>query len=99
MHGSCLCITKSFQEKVMQEGHEPPYAGHQGAQATITTMEIYFYWPQMSHDIQEYILQCMVCQKMKYDRTKPYGLVQPLSIPEAPWESIAMDFIFGLPRS
>ena len=28
MHGSCLCITKSFKEKIMQESHEPPYAGH-----------------------------------------------------------------------
>ena len=83
MHGQCLCITKAFREKVMQESHEPPYANHRGAQATILAMEIYFYWPQMSHDIQEYISQCMVCQKMKYDRTKPYGLLQPLSIREA----------------
>ena len=31
MHGLCLCITKAFREKVMQESHEPPYAGHRGA--------------------------------------------------------------------
>ena len=49
-----------------------------------SAMEIYFYWPRMSHDIHKYISQCMVCQKMKYDRTKPYGLLQPLLIPEAP---------------
>ena len=88
-----------FWEKVIQQSHDPPYAGHRGAQATIQSMEIYFYWPRMSHDIQEYISQCMVYQKIKYDRTKPYGLLQPLPIPNAPWKSIAMDFIFGLPRS
>ena len=83
----------------MQESHETPYAGHRGTQATIIAMEVYFYLPQISNDIQEYISQCMVCQKMKYDRTKLYELLQPLPIPETPWESIAMDFIFGLPKS
>ena len=43
MHGSRLCITKSFREKVIQESHDPPYASHKGAQATIQAMEIYFY--------------------------------------------------------
>ena len=99
MHGQCLCITKAFREKVMQESHEPPYAGHRGVQATILAMEIYFHWPRMSHDIQEYISQCMICQKMKYDRTKPYGLLQRLPMPEVLWERIAMDFTFGLLRS
>ena len=41
----------------------------------------------------------MVCQKIKYDQTKPSGLLQLLPIPNVPWESIAMDFIFGLSRS
>ena len=99
MHGLCLCITEAFREKVLQESHEPPYMGHRGAQATILAMEIYFYWPQMSYDIQEYISQCMVFQKMKYDHTKPYGLLQPLPIPKTPWEPVAMDFIFGLLES
>ena len=41
----------------------------------------------------------MVCQKVKYDRGKAPGLLQPLLIPNIPWESISMDFIFGLPKS
>ena len=52
----------------------------------------------MSHDIQEYIYQFIVCQKMKYDCTKPFELLQSLPIPETPWESIAMDCIFGSPK-
>ena len=46
-----------------------------------------------------FVSQCMVCQKVKYDRGKPQGLLLPIHILEAPWESNAMDFIFGLPKS
>ena len=99
MFGSRLCITKTLREKVMQECHEPPYAGHRGVQATIQGMEIYFYWPTMRQDINDYISKCLVCQQVKYSRQKPYGLLQPLPIPNMPWESISMDFVFGLPKS
>ena len=42
MHGQCLCISKAFREKVMQENDEPPYAGHRGTQAAILTMRYIF---------------------------------------------------------
>ncbi|MCO5561478.1 hypothetical protein L7F22_015099 [Adiantum nelumboides] len=35
----------------------------------------------------------------KGDKQKAPGLWQPLPIPDKPWESIAMDFIFDLPRT
>ncbi|MCO5549223.1 hypothetical protein L7F22_002689 [Adiantum nelumboides] len=41
----------------------------------------------------------ITCQKVKFDRQKAPGLLQPLPIPHKPWESIAMDFIFDLPRT
>ena len=99
MFGPRLCITKTLREKVMKESHEPPYAGHRSAQPTIQAMEIYFFWSTMRQDVNEYISQCMVCQKVNYDRHKSFGLLQLLPIPNVPWESIAMDFIFGLPKS
>ena len=99
LHGSRLCIVKDLREKVMYESHSPPYAGHRGILATTQAIETYFYWPGMRQDIEDYVTQCIVCQKVKYDRGKAPGLLQPLPIPDAPWQSISMDFIFGLPKS
>ena len=99
LHGSQLCITKNLRDKVMYESHVQPYVGHCGIQATTQAIETYFYWPSMRKDIHTYVEQCMVCQKVKYDRGKALGLLQPLPIPNVPWESISIEFIFGLPKS
>ncbi|MCO5548013.1 hypothetical protein L7F22_001469 [Adiantum nelumboides] len=99
LHGNMLCITRSLGEKVMFESHAPPYAGHRGIQTTMKAIETYFYWPTMKGDIQDYVSKCVVCQKTKYDRGKQPGLLQPLPIPDSLWESISMDFIFGLLKS
>ncbi|MCO5578506.1 hypothetical protein L7F22_032349 [Adiantum nelumboides] len=99
LHGNRICITRSICEKVMFESHAPPYAGHRGIQTTMKAIEAYFYWPTMKEDIQDYVSKCVVCQKTKYDRQKQPGLLQPLAILDSPWESISMDFIFGLPKS
>ncbi|MCO5564483.1 hypothetical protein L7F22_018144 [Adiantum nelumboides] len=83
----------------MYESHAPPYAKHRGIQSTLKAIETYFYWPTMKSDIPDYVSKCVVCQKTKFDRGKQPGLLQPLPIPDSPWESISMDFIFGLPMS
>ncbi|MCO5611684.1 hypothetical protein L7F22_065942 [Adiantum nelumboides] len=46
-----------------------------------------------------YLLHGIEGFKTKFDRGKQPGLLHPLPIPDSPWESISMDFIFGLPKS
>ena len=99
LYGNRLCVTRSLWKKTMFESHAPPYAGHRGIQTTLKAMEMYFYWPTMKMYINEYVSKCIVCQKTKYDREKQAGILQPLPIPDSPWDSISMDFIFGLPKS
>ncbi|KAB2629332.1 S ribonuclease [Pyrus ussuriensis x Pyrus communis] len=42
---------------------------------------------------------CAVCQQVKAERKKPFGLLQPLLVPEWKWENITMDFVYKLPRT
>ncbi|MCO5588633.1 hypothetical protein L7F22_042590 [Adiantum nelumboides] len=98
MHGK-LCVTKQLRPKVLIECHAPPYAGHRGIDATVKAVDTFFYWPTLRRDVDAFVRSCLVCQKVKFDRQKAPGLLQPLPIPDKPWESIAMDFIFYLPRT
>lgn len=48
--------------------------------------------------VKEFVQTCLVCQQAKPDRTKKPGLLQPLSVPDASWKIISMNFIEGLPQ-
>ena len=58
-----------------------------------------FWWPGMKNDVAEYVSKCLTCQKVKIEHQRPSGMLQPLEIPQWKWESIAMDFVSGLPRT
>ncbi|KAK2359441.1 hypothetical protein QL285_084814 [Trifolium repens] len=51
----------------------------------------------MKNDVSVFINSCAICQQTKHPNHLPYGLLQPLPIPEAVWEDISLDFITGLP--
>jgi hypothetical protein len=45
------------------------------------------------------VTTCDQCKQNKTACHKPYGLLQPLEIPDSPWTSISMDMITQLPES
>ena len=66
-HQQAICIARSIRRKVLEEAHASPYAGHRGIMATTNALERYFFWPTLRADIERYIRECLVCQKVKYD--------------------------------
>jgi hypothetical protein len=53
----------------------------------------------MKRAVAEYVALCDNCQRVKAERQRPVGLLQPLKIPQWKWEETSMDFIVGLPTT
>ena len=92
-----LVIPKPLRLRILYEHHNTPIAGHPSWTLTYAQIALSFFWPHMSRDIRRYVRSCDECQRMKDDHHMPYGLAQPLSIPDRPWSSVSMDFISHLP--
>ncbi|KAJ9538159.1 hypothetical protein OSB04_030892 [Centaurea solstitialis] len=59
----------------------------------------HFWWNDLRKDVADYVSKCLTCQKIKIERQRPSGLLQPLEIPIWKWEHISMDFVTGLPKT
>ena len=89
----------NLRREVMKECHDSKWAGHPGVHRTLALVGDAYYWPNLRDDVEAYVKTCLVCQQDKVEQHTPAGLLEPLPIPERPWESISMDFIVGLPAS
>lgn len=85
--------------RVLQARHDFPAAGHFGYNKTLELISRDFWWPQMWKSVKDFVQSCDICSRSKIPRHRPYGLLQPLPIPEQPWSSVSMDFITDLPNS
>ena len=88
-----------FKLKILRENHDSKVAGHFGQTRTLLRLRENFYWKGMDEEVRTYVRECDTCQRDKTIQHKKFGLLQPLEIPDRPWQSISMDFIIGLPNS
>jgi hypothetical protein len=59
-------------------------------------VERLFWWPQLRLQVDGYVRNCRTCQFNKPSNQKPGGLLQPLPVPDQPWDSVSFDFITRL---
>jgi len=90
---------RNLIRQILESEHDTKVAGHMGQDKTIELIRRNFWWPRMNEQITDFVRSCLQCQKNKAARHQPYGLLTPMELPYAPWQSIAMDFITDLPLS
>ena len=90
---------EELKKEILEEAHISAYAMHPGGTKMYHTIIPFYYWPGMKREIAEYVSSCAVCQQVKVERKKAFGLMQPLPVPRWKWENITMDFVYKLPRT
>jgi hypothetical protein len=101
--GKVLCIPRilvhgrNVREIVIEEAHS--VLAHLGTTKMLTYLKEYVWWKTMATDTAAYCDTCRTCHRSKPSNQKPYGLLNPLSIPSHLWESIGVDFVGPLPQS
>jgi hypothetical protein len=91
--------SKELRNMILNAEHDSKVAGHFGQYKTLERVKANFYWPKMELEVEEYVRSCDSCQRNKAARHKKFGLLDPLDIPNRPWDEISMDFIVALPES
>ncbi|GJP51223.1 hypothetical protein CLOM_g10392 [Closterium sp. NIES-68] len=86
-----------LRQLLLEEYHDVLYAGHFGSNKTLTGIAKHYYWPHLAEDVQTFVTSCDTCQRMKSSKQKKARLLQPLPVPEQPWQVVSLDFITGLP--
>ncbi|KAL0401933.1 UNVERIFIED_CONTAM: hypothetical protein Slati_4223200 [Sesamum latifolium] len=87
-----------LRKSLISECHDTLWAGYQGEERTYALVQRAYFWPQMRDDVETYVRTFLICQQDKEDHQKKASLLHPLPIPTRPWESVSMDYIFGLPK-
>lgn len=88
-----------IRKAVLESRHDNPAAGHPGQFRTLDLRSRSYYWSGMKISVTKYVQACNSCLRSKHSNQAPAGLLQPIDLPNKPWEEITYDRIVQLPVS
>jgi hypothetical protein len=93
-----ICVKEDEKQRVLEENHNIPTAGHLGIAKTLVRLSKKFYWPGMFREAKQYVRACSNCQKFKTTQQAPAGELHATNA-GGPWELVSIDLVGPLPRS
>ena len=95
--GLGLYLPEALRERMMRECHDTPLAGHFGMDEPTEQVRRCFWWPRLSASVAAFVQGCHTCQTTKASNQRTAGLLQPLPVPDYPFQQITMDLVTALP--
>ena len=75
-----LLCPESMRFMIMDADHCSPFSGHSGRQRTIDTVQLGYWWPGISYDIDNFLHKCDRCQELAGQK--------PISLPLHPLPTV-----------
>uniref|UniRef100_H3H286 Integrase catalytic domain-containing protein n=1 Tax=Phytophthora ramorum TaxID=164328 RepID=H3H286_PHYRM len=88
---------EDLKYRILYEAHDTALSGHLGREKTYGSVSLSYWWPKLYKWTNTYVRTCETCLRVK---PSPYAAapLASLPIPSGCWESMSMDFVFGLPK-
>ena len=80
---------RDLRKRLLHECYDTLWAGHPGWQQTYALLKKGYFWPNMKDDFMQYTKTCLIRQQNRVEKVKVVGLLDSLSIPTRPWESVS----------
>ncbi len=91
LRGTCIVLPKALPARALALGHE----GHLGIVGTKQHLRTKVWWPGMDRAAERHCKSCHGCQIVsRPDAPEP---LQPLPLPDGPWQDLAVDLLGPLP--
>ena len=88
---------EELKYRILYEAHGIAASANLGREKTYSSVSQYYWWPKLYKWVSTYVRTCETCQRVKPSAHAAAPLAS-LPIPSGCWESISMDFMFGLPN-
>ena len=90
---------KELKIKLFYKSHNTVFTMHPGGNKMYQDLKQYYWWHRMRKDIADYVSKCLTCQQVKAKHQVPFGILNPIPIPQWKWDNITMDFMTSLPHT
>ena len=87
---------KKSRAEIIWLHHNMLVAGHGGRQKMTELVTINYWWPEVTKDVEKYVEECSVCQRMKNKIEVPVGKLMTNEVLEKLQMHLIIDFIIIL---
>lgn len=83
-------LDKEEQLQIINNYHEGK-TNHRGTKETAARLKLKYYWPNIQRDIEEFIKNCEICKRSKYERIPEIMPMMLTETPTKPFQILHMD--------
>jgi hypothetical protein len=83
--------------QIIYKIHNSGTEGHPGRMKTTELVSKSYFWPKITHDIQNYIKSCQLYKRVKASRFASLGYFRSLLVLFQAWQNISINYITLLP--